>query len=237
MSSGARRATPYLGPLRSQCGSESDVAAADGDALAGDVVGEVGDQEFDDFGAVFGHAQAAEGDILQQAVAHFGAVAALGDGAGGEHKAGRNTVDMDVVRAQFGGEDAGVVDHAGFGDFVGHAAAVASAPEAGLGCDVDDLAAARGLHIGRGGLAAEDCAGQVDVEDVAVVIGRRGGGAMVGRGMEHAAGVVDEDVDPPEGVYGLAQHGLHRGFVGHVGLDAQRAAAERLHFVRRRMRR
>ena len=65
----------------SRGGSESDVAAADGDALAGDVVGEVGDQEFDYFGAVFGHAEAAEGDILQQAVADFGAVAAAGDGA------------------------------------------------------------------------------------------------------------------------------------------------------------
>ena len=146
-------------------------------------------------------------------------------------KPGAMQLTWNVVRAQFGGEDAGVLDHAGFGDLVGHAAAVASAPEAGLGCDVDDLAAARGLHIGRGGLAAEDRAGQVDVEDIAVVIGRCGGRAMVGRGVEHAAGVVDEDIDPPERVYSLAQHGLDRGFVGHIGLDAQRAAAERLHFV------
>jgi len=44
------------------------------------------------------------------------------------------------------------------------------------------------------------------------------------------AGVIDQDVDPPETLHGSGNHGFDFIGVTHVGLDRQGLATERFHF-------
>ena len=56
-------------------------------------------------------------------------------------------------------------------------------------------------------------------------------GLGVDRPAAPAAGIANQDVDAPPGVYDLLDHGLHRFFVGHVHLDPDGFAAAGVNFV------
>ena len=102
--------------------------------------------------------------------------------------------DGDAVRPQLGVEALGEGVDAGLGGGVDRPprprAAVARAG------DVDDLAVALLLELGREGPAAHDGAGEVQVDDAAVDLVVH---LLDGRHLERAAGVVDEEIDLAEG--------------------------------------
>ena len=90
--------------------------------------------------------------------------------------------------------------------------------------DVDDpAAAALRDHLLRRELRAEERALQVDVEDLLVLLL----GGVEDAGARLDTGVVHHDVDPPEPPERAVDQLLQVGDLAHVGLDAERAVAER----------
>src|SRR6185436_11327317 len=81
----------------------------------------------------------------------------------GNHPAGADVVDADAVLRQGAGEVAGHGDHAALRAGVGEE--VGAADVGVCRADVDDRAAAHAAHGGRGVLAAEESALQVDGKD------------------------------------------------------------------------
>ena len=119
---------------------------------------------------------------------------------------------------------------AGLGDFVANMTAIAPAPQPRLRRDVDNLAGTLLLHRATGGLTAEDGAGQVEIHCVFVMVNVGGGGGVVGRRMERAAGIVDQNIDPAKGSHHFLKHTVNRILVHDIGGNAQRPTAQRLDF-------
>src|SRR5690606_10046576 len=68
-----------------------------------------------------------------------------------------------------------------------------------------------------------------DVDQVVEAVGRCLGGQRAAAARHRHPGVVDQDVDAAEGGQRLGKETLHRVRVADVALDAERAAAQRLH--------
>ncbi len=130
---------------------------------------------------------------------------------------GGNAVDGEIVAGSFFSEGFGEGDDAGLGGAVSHGVGVAFL--AGDGGDVDDAAVVVTEHVGDDGAAAEEDAGEVDVEDLLPIFD-----GIVPCGVIGAsdAGVGDEDVDAPvagEGRLGGVLDGGSAGDVNGVSGD------------------
>jgi hypothetical protein len=98
--------------------------------------------------------------------------------------------------------------------------------ECGDGAVVDDATAARSLalHDPYRLLRAEKRAGQVRVDSRLPLLVREVLQRDRGRA---AAGVVEQDIQATEDAPGLVEQRAHRGRVGHVGADRERAVGRR----------
>ena len=94
--------------------------------------------------------------------------------------------------------------------------------EADHGREVDDASASLSAHEGQDGLCHAHHAEDVDVEDLLVL---REGAFLNGTDCAHA-GVVDQDVNPPELVDHLLDRGGDRLVTAHVEVD-ERHTVER----------
>src|SRR4051794_1993129 len=125
----------------------------------------------------------------------------------------RERVDGDAVRCELEGERAGQADDSALGGDV--RGEIGERLDVGGGADVDDPAPCGLHHSPRGDPAAPDVAEQVDVEQAAPVLLRG-----VEEGLhEWARGVVDPDVEPPEGLNGCVCCSLVVG--GYPGVPGQ----------------
>ena len=93
--------------------------------------------------------------------------------------------------------------------------------EAADGRDVDDRAAARGLHVGNRVLDGVRGADQVDAHDALPVVA----GDVLDRAEDEDRRVVDQHVDRAERFYGAGNHLLDLRLDRHVGLDEDGLAA------------
>jgi hypothetical protein len=142
----------------------------------------------------------------------------------GLDRAGRDRVDADAGVAVFHRLLFGQVDQRGLGRAVGHAQGAGA--QAGDGGDVDHRATAAFEHQRRAGLHAQERA---------IEVGRHHPAPFVEAGLADRleggdARVVDQGVEPAEGLFD-ALHGvgdLRR--VGHVAVDDQQVALARTEF-------
>jgi hypothetical protein len=95
---------------------------------------------------------------------------------------------------------------------------------AGDGGDVDDATVAPGQQARDDRLAAQEDAGQVDVDDLTHSSTVSSQARLVGPG---DAGVVDQDVEAPERRLRLFRGGLDVGQAGHIDGDRVRRPLER----------
>jgi hypothetical protein len=130
------------------------------------------------------------------------------------HEAGRDAVDRDAPGSEFVRELSGESDLPGLRGCVRLDAGEAHA-QPGAARDVDDASVARRLHRRGDRLAAVERAVQVHGHDRAPVHFRNLLERPAGLS-EHAARVVDEDVDATVARERLARHRVHRPAIGHV---------------------
>ena len=81
--------------------------------------------------------------------------------------------------------------------------------------------ASLGAHVRQDGLGHADDAEDVDVEDALVLCD----GAFLGGARCADTGVVDQDVDPPEPLDHLLDHGADRLVTGHVEVEERHTVA------------
>ncbi len=119
------------------------------------------------------------------------------------------------------GEIAGEADEGGFARGVGGLGQAGGRQPDDAG-DVDDRRA--GLHDPAAGLGEPVGAVEVDVDDLAELLG----GFLRRRHCRADSRVVDENVDLPEGRHGLRDHTVGVLGIGDVGADRDGSAAQRL---------
>src|SRR5262249_47569321 len=79
-------------------------------------------------------------------------------------------------------------------------------PEVGShAADVDDLAAAGMLHVRIGGFRHQECAGEIDIHDLVPFFRRE----VLRRFTNVHAGIVEEDVDASQAIFGLVDNYSH----------------------------
>ncbi len=173
-------------------GLAGEPAAIDIDGGAGHIVGGGGGEEDADAFKVVWGAPAAGGNAVEDGLVALG-VGADGGGVVGGDIAGGDGIDADAVFGEFVGHQHGEALDAAFGGGVtGHEDA---ALEAEHGGHVNDFAALPlGNHLTCGGLGEEEGRGEIDGEDVVPILG-----GVLGEGLSaNDAGVVHEDIEPPE---------------------------------------
>src|SRR5581483_7759383 len=150
----------------------------------------------------------------------------VGDGLLAHRRAGREAVDVNAPGAELPGQDAGEGDHPALRrGVVGH---VAQASEEGARGDVDDLAAALGLHDRDDGPTAEVDALQVDLEHAVPLLERQVlGGPLPEVLRDVDRRVVEQDVDAAVARLRLGHQARHALQIGHVGRAGPGGAAGR----------
>lgn len=147
----------------------------------------------------------------------------------GSDRAGGDQVDPDAARARVARQRTGQAGQARLRGAVRVAAEVLFAVDR---ADGDDRAPARGDQMRQGGAGAAERAGQGDVQVafpllVRLVLEELG---VLARRVR----VVDQDVEPAEGLDGVRHRRVHRRTVGHVAGQG-RGGAARLAYRRRRV--
>jgi hypothetical protein len=191
------------------------VAAVYAEGLAGDEAGFGAGEEGDGVGDVGGFGDAAQrgetGEVFDHLLAFSGAEEL---GVGG---AGADGVDRDAAGAEFFGGDGG---HLLDGHLAGGVNAVAGDGRAlEGGGDVHDATA--GAEAAGGLAQCEEGAAEVGVEDGAELLVSELGDWLA----DGAAGVVDDDVEAAEGLFGLGEKPGDVGGFADIGLDGEGLAA------------
>ena len=138
----------------------------------------------------------------------------------GDEPAGRDGVDAHALEGELDRQRLGDLHHAGLGGGVGdRALGDAEAEHRG---DVDDRALLLGgQHAARGLLRPEEHRVEIGREHAAPFLRRHLGGAAAVRD----AGIVDQDGDGAESLFGGVEGARHGGAVGDVGFDRDGLAA------------
>src|SRR5439155_268540 len=145
----------------------------------------------------------------------------------GVDPARQHRVDLNIVQGPRRGARPGELNDPALGGGVGRREA--GAEDGHHRTDVDDLAAAARLHRRVGRVRAEVGARQVGVKHLAPL-----GERHLVRGLpDVGARVVDEDVEPPEGVERRPDHAPDRRLVSDVRCDGARLGAESLQLLHR----